>query len=146
MPQVSKRFLSEKVSSRITETLLEAISQLKEKSDIQLFINDLLTPVERVMIAKRLAVAVLLLKKWSYPSIKDFLKVSNQTVAKVSLILKTNSGYQITIDKLMRTEAGKEFWKDLTVLLHRIGTTSDTFKDEQVLRNRFGFNKKKTLI
>ena len=145
MPQVSRRKLNKEVANKIFETLLEAVSQMRSKSEVSMFINDLLSPVERTMIAKRLAIAVLLLKRWDYPSIKDFLKVSNATVSKVSLIIQVNRGYKEVVDKLTRTEAGKDFWRDILVLAQRLGVAKDTFADEKLLRHKLGI-KKKTLL
>lgn len=145
MPQVSKRVLRKEVEEQIAETLLEAVSQLRSKSDVSAFLKDLLSPVEKIMVSKRLAIAVLLLKGWDYDGIKDFLKVSNATVSKVSLVLKENVGYKIAVDKVAQTEAGREFWKDTVKMLHRMGTTKDLFKDEEQLNRKFKF-RRKTLL
>jgi|SRR3990167_5540087 len=145
MPQVSKRILSKEVEEKMFETLWEALSQLRRREDIQLFLDDFLTPVERIMLAKRLAIAVLLLKGANYEGIRDFLKVSNDPISRVQLAIKHKKGYRVAIDKLIRTEAGREFWRDIASLIHRLGVTSDTFVDEKLVRRKLGI-KKKTLI
>ena len=145
MAQVSKKFLPVDVTNRITETLLEAVSQVKGRKDTALFLNDLLTPTERVVLAKRLAIAVLLLKGWGYESIQNFLKVSSDTVGKVALIVKHNQGYPKIVEKMLRTESGREFWQDVVKLAHRLGT-SDKFVGEGLLDKKYGFDKKKTLV
>lgn len=145
MAQISKRYLSWDVQNKISGTLLEAISQVKDKKEAALFVNDLLTPTERVVLAKRLAIAVLLLKGWGYDGIQNFLKVSSDTVGKVSLIVKSNQGYRRVVDKMMRTEAGREFWRDVVKLAHRLGSRNP-FVDEELLDKRYGYNKKKTLL
>ncbi|OGD92719.1 hypothetical protein A3C33_02270 [Candidatus Curtissbacteria bacterium RIFCSPHIGHO2_02_FULL_42_58] len=127
------------------ETLWEAISQVRDKDDVQIFLNDLLSPIERVMIAKRLAIAALLLKGNSYETIKDFLKVSTETVAKISLILKMNKGYQLAINKLIRTEAGKQFWQEIENLLYRLSSPGKVFLPEEAVKYKLG-HKKKTLV
>src|SRR3990167_3793320 len=130
------------------ETLWEAISQVRDKDDVQIFLNDLLSPIERVMIAKRLAIAALLLKGNSYETIKDFLKVSKvstETVAKISLILKMNKGYQLAINKLIRTEAGKQFWQEIENLLYRLSSPGKVFLPEEAVKYKLG-HKKKTLV
>lgn len=145
MAQISKRYLSLAVQNKISETLLEAISGVKGRKDTALFVNDLLTPTERVVLAKRLAIAVFLLKGWGYESIQDFLKVSSVTVGKVSLVVKQNQGYRKVVDKMLMTEAGRQFWRDVVKLTHRLGTR-DTFVEEELLNKKFGFDKKKTLL
>ena len=145
MPQVSKRILRKEVEEKVAETFLEAISQVRDKGEVQLFINDLLTPVERVMIAKRLAIATLLLKGWDYRSIEDFLKVSGDTIARVSLVLKTNNGYKKIVDRLAETEAVKEFWRDVVSLAYRLGSSKNVFVEEGLIKHKLGL-KGKTLL
>lgn len=142
MPQVSKRKLSRDIESKITESLLEAISQVRSKAEVSIFIEDLLTPTERIMVSKRLSIAILLLKGWNYDSIKDLLKVSSETVSRIALILKTKKGYRVAMEKLLNTEAGRQFWQDIVKLMHRIGNTRDTFVDDDLLNKKFGYGKK----
>lgn len=145
MPQISRRKLRKDVEDRVAETLLEALSQVRDKKEASLFISDLLTPTERIMVSKRLAIAVLLLKGLSYESVKEILKVSSDTVGRVSLILKLNNGYRTVVDKLARTEGGREFWRDVAKLAHRFAIARDTFVEDEVLDSKLGF-RKKTLI
>lgn len=145
MSRVSKRILNKQIEQQIFETLWEAISQVKNKGDVKLFLNDLLTPVERIMVAKRLAIAILLLRGKDYETIIDLLKVSNETISKVSLILKINNGYRIAINKIIRTEAGRQFWRDVENLLYRLGTPGKAFLPEEVIKRQLG-HKKKTLV
>ena len=142
MSQVSKRPLHKQVENKMFETLWEAISNLKDKQDIKNFISDILSPSEKTMIAKRLAIAALLLRGYKYESIKELLKVSQQTIARVAVALNTNIGYKTAINKIARSEATKEFWEDIQKLAHRIGVTRDTFKSEEYLNRKFGFEKK----
>ncbi len=145
MPQVSKRVVSKQVEEKIIETFLEALSQLRNKKDILLFINDLLYPVERIMLAKRLAIAVLLIKGWNYESINNMVKVSNDTISRVSVAIKTNKGYKIASDKLSQTEAVREFWQDLHRLAYRLGVPGRAFADDYIIKRRLG-QKSKTLL
>ena len=145
MSQVSRRILNKQVEEKVFETLWEAISQVRDKKEIQSFLGDLLSPTERVMIAKRLAIAVLLLKGRSYETIKDFLKVSTETVAKISIILKINNGYKIAINKVIRTEAGRQFWQDIEDLLYRLSSPGKVFLPEEVVKYKLG-HRKKTLV
>ncbi|OGD85851.1 hypothetical protein A3B51_03270 [Candidatus Curtissbacteria bacterium RIFCSPLOWO2_01_FULL_41_18] len=145
MSRVSKKILNKQIEEQMFETLWEAISQVKDKGDVKLFLNDLLTPVERIMAAKRLAIAILLLRGKDYETIIDLLKVSNETISKVSLILKVNNGYRIAVNKLVRTEAGRQFWRDIESLLYRLGTPGKAFLPEEVIKRQLG-HKKKTLV
>ncbi|HLB34923.1 MAG TPA: Trp family transcriptional regulator [Chthoniobacterales bacterium] len=144
MAQISKKYLSEDIQNKISGTLMEAVSQVKGRQDTQLFLNDLLTPTERVVLAKRLAIAVLLIKGWGYLAIQNFLKVSSDTVGKVSQIVKNNRGYRRIVERMLRTEAGRQFWQDVIKLVHRLGTR-DTFVEEELLNKKLGIKKKNLL-
>ena len=75
MSQVSKRFVHKQVESKMYETLFEALKHLKSKEEIQSFLADLLSPIEKTMLAKRLAIAALLMRNYDYQTIMDMLKV-----------------------------------------------------------------------
>ncbi len=143
--QISKKYLARGVQEKISGTLLEAVSQVKGRQDTALFLNDLLTFTEKVVLGKRLAIAVLLLKGWGYEPIQNFLKVSSDTVGKVALVVRHNQGYRKVGERMLTTEAGREFWHDVVKLAHRLGT-HDKFVDEGLLDKKYGFDKKKTLI
>lgn len=65
------------------------------------YIFDLFTPTERIMFAKRLAIAALLSQGLPYKVIADKLKVSTSTVARVNLWLKTSGvGYKRAVEKI----------------------------------------------
>jgi len=144
--QVSRRVLHRQVEEQMFETLLEAISQVRNKNDVQVFLNDLLSPTERIMLAKRLAIAALLLRGEGYETIKNLLKVSNETISKVSIILKLNQGYAKVINKIALTEAGRQFWREIENLLYRFSAPGKVFLPEEVVKYKLGHHKKKTLV
>lgn len=145
MSQVSKRKVHHDIEEKMYETLWEAISQLKSRDDIQNFLNDLFSPVERQMITKRIAIAALLIKGYGYEAIQDLLKVSDTTVAKVSLILKGSDGYKTVINKIARSEASRAFWQDLENLFYRLSSPHNTFAPESLVKYKLG-HKRKTLL
>lgn len=76
--------------SRFLDNLWLSIATLKNKEEIRFFFQELLTPTEAQMLAKRLVIAVLLEEGRSYQCIKDTLHVQNSTIAKISNILNTS--------------------------------------------------------
>lgn len=105
MPQVSKRKLIQKTEIRLFKLFWETIAELKDSIKVEEFFNDLLTPTEKIMLSKRLAIAVMLLKGYDYESIEDSLKVTSGTISSVSLWLKhSGSGYRKTVEKLSKKE------------------------------------------
>jgi len=115
MPQVSRRLISPKIEKRIYEVFVVAIGKVNRKDEILTFISDLLTPTERVMIAKRLSVALLLLRgNCNHREIGKTLKVSTSTVARVNLILRTQgTGFRKVLGKMLREQALKIMLNEL---------------------------------
>lgn len=110
MTKVSKRLLNKDLESRIFEVFIKTIVDLKTPNDVQDFINDLLSPIERIMLVKRLAIAILLTRGYTYETIDDTLKVSHPTIMKVSLGLKygMNNGYKKVVDNFLKHKKREE--------------------------------------
>lgn len=105
MAQVSKILLRREIEKRVFDLFLEAIGEVKGKSEVSTFLNDLLSPTERLMLAKRLSIALLLHKGYDQRTICQILKVSLGTVNKVSLLLKLEGeGYRRMINKVIARE------------------------------------------
>lgn len=145
MSQVSKRKVHEKIEFKIFETFWQAFTHLKSRAHAQLFLDDILYPTEKIMVAKRLAIASLLLKNYDYESIKNILKVSQGTVSKVALTLKFNKGYTTIINKIQRSEVVKEFWQTIERIGHRFITKQYQTAPDEVLKKKLG-HQKKTLV
>lgn len=129
MAQVSKRVLQKNVEERILDLLWASLSMLSTKQKVAFFLDDLLSPTEKLMFGKRLAIAFMLIKGYDYPSINSRLKVSDSTIwnVKTSLVYK-GKGYKMAIQKIMSKEKWEKFWQDL-----------DHFF-EQALPPRYGTN------
>jgi uncharacterized protein YerC len=105
MTQISRIPLQKEVEKRVYEVLLESIAVARTKNTVMYLINDLLSPTEQLMLAKRLSIALLLLKKYDQRTISTWLKVSLATVSKVSLILQRgNGGYHEVIGSVLKKE------------------------------------------
>jgi len=95
MTQVSRIPLRKEVEQRVYEVLMESIAAARSRNTVVRLLDDLLSPTERLMIAKRLSIAFLLLRKYDQRTVSRWLKVSLSTVSKVSLTLqKGRGGYQ----------------------------------------------------
>ena len=102
MPMISRRILNQELEKYILTLFAKTISDLEELNDIQIFIEDLLSPTERIMLAKRLAIAILLQKGYTYAEIDQTLKVSSPTINKVAFWLRHGkSGYQKAIKRIL---------------------------------------------
>lgn len=88
------------------------ISSLSSSKEIGNFFNNFLTKEEKIMLTKRLALLMMIKMDYPYQEIKNALNISYETVRTYSnqLPLK-NDSYHKTIEKLIRRQKSKEFWK-----------------------------------
>ncbi|OGG04174.1 hypothetical protein A2Z33_03385 [Candidatus Gottesmanbacteria bacterium RBG_16_52_11] len=110
MAQVSKYSVSKNVSERMYEIFLESLADIRTKSDASVFVNDFLTPTERVMLPKRLSIALLLVKGYDQRLISHYLKVSFTTITRIHNQMKTGGeGYKRIINKILADESMTDF-------------------------------------
>lgn len=123
MAQVSRYPLSKLVYKRIFEILFNSIASVKSRDEVEDFFNDLLTPTERIVLAKRLAIAILLVKGYDYAAIRKTLHVSPPTIATVSVALRyKGEGYRKVVDKLLKEEAIKDFLLEVVDSFAAVGS------------------------
>jgi len=65
------------------DTLYTAMSVMKGRQAVKLFLRDLLTPSERIMLGRRIIIARLILSGASYGDIETRLGVSSATIGRV---------------------------------------------------------------
>ena len=112
MVQVSRNPLSKETNLEIQAALWWLLAKLNQDSDIRNFLNCLLTKTEKIMLAKRLAIAFLISRGYNYRNIGDVLKVSTATVCKIKEIMdKSENNYEIFIKRLEKREELKKFVK-----------------------------------
>lgn len=100
MPQISKRPINKKLAKEIQLLLTTTFTQCKNEA-ISSILEDVLTPTERMMVAKRLAIALLLYRGWDQESIDRTLKVSIATIQTVKRSMENSSqGYHLAINKI----------------------------------------------
>lgn len=123
MTQVSRYPISKAVYERVLEIFFGILVRIKTKSEAEQFIHDFLTPTERVMLTKRLAIAFLLEKGYEHRTICRVLRVSAATIARVNLVKQYGGeGYQRMISKLMRDEKIKDFLLGVAEAVSRMGS------------------------
>ena len=88
MAQVSRIHLDKDIKKRLFEIFWRSVSRLTTPQEAADFFSDLLTETEQIMLAKRYAIAVLLLRGYNSTDIKKILKVSPSTVGTVASWLK----------------------------------------------------------
>lgn len=105
MTQVSRYPISKAIADRIFEIFLKSLVKIHNQEEADQFISDLLTPTEKIMLSKRLAIALLLKKDYDYRAIQETIKVSAATVASVNMMIKYGSkGYINLLNKILKEE------------------------------------------
>ncbi len=112
MVHLNKNKVPEDVLLGLYEQLSKIISELN-RSQVENFLFDLLGEEERVMLAKRLAIVIMILEEYSMYRISTTLKVSQSTVDKIKtamssgafvdlvpLVKKNKKGYLAILDIL----------------------------------------------
>lgn len=114
MTQLSKIHLNQKVKERVLEIFFQSLADLKTKESVARFLSDFLSPTEKMMLAKRLAIAVMVAKGYDYRTICSVLKVSLGKVTHVALWYKElGTGYKSVVKNILTNEATEKFWYDL---------------------------------
>lgn len=114
MSQISKRFLQKKTQDRIITLFTDSILLCDTREKSASFINDLLTPTEKVMLSKRFSIAFMLLENYDYNTISQILKVSRATIGKVSNWLKEKgNGFREIYEQLKQKDITREVMNEI---------------------------------
>ncbi len=108
------------------DALVTSFAKTSDEVVIRKFMNDLFTPTEKVMLAKRLMASILLQKGYGYLAICKMLKLSKATVNVVHRdIERSGEGYRLIYRRLVE-DRGSRFSKWLEALrLPMKGSPSD---------------------
>ena len=111
MTQVSRRMLDKQLEKRMYKLFWEAIAGVSNTADVAQFFEDLLSPTERTMLSKRLAIAFLLVRGWDQRSISNTLHVGLATVSRVNFWLANKgAGYRKVIHHIMTKRKRDDFF------------------------------------
>ncbi len=115
MAQVSKYPISKDVADRIFEVFIKSLTKIKNHKEAQDFAYDLFSPTEKVMLAKRMAIAFLLMKGYQYREISRLLRVSSATVGSINISLKLGRGaYETILTRIAKEEKLERFFMDIS--------------------------------
>lgn len=125
MPHVSRRKLHTSALDQLFDKLGQAVTKLKNRAEIDLFFNDLLTHTEKIMLAKRLAIVVLLEKGFTFAQISSVLKVSEGTIFLMRERLnRGGNGFRLIIQRLEKDRKIKEFFEKIEDLFKNLSLPS----------------------
>jgi len=117
MVQMSRRVIKKEVLEKLFELCFNVIGRKNNKQDFLNTLSDILSPVERLMIAKRIAIMYLVSKNIQHVVIGEVLKVSTATIAKYVFILEKNQGIQKSLTSIVANENIKLFFEEFLNVL-----------------------------
>ena len=117
MPHVSRIQLKKTLENQLINTLDLLLTKLSKKDDVKKFLLSLLTPTERLMLAKRLTIIILLKEGLTESEIAKKIHVTRVTVSRLQLFLEARGeGYEIAM-KILQNE---KIMQELKMLLKDI--------------------------
>jgi len=115
MVQVSKNKVRNEVLIKIYDLFFRLFLKANNKNKLEKLIEDVLSPTEKIMIAKRIAIIYLLTKQINYSNISNTLKVSLSTISKFNLSLKKYDGIISLINTEIQNEQMMDFFEELVL-------------------------------
>ena len=87
--------------------MIQTLVKINDDTLLRRFLDDLLTPAEKIMVGKRLMAAVLLQRGYKYGAVCSVLKMSKTTVGLIQRdLLKSGEGYKKVFDLFFRESKG----------------------------------------
>ena len=116
MTHISNKKLDQKLLENIFEKLIIVFGRAQNKNYLNEVMKELFTTTEKIMLAKRLSIILMLAGSTPQHKIADILKVSPSTIAKISLGIEIGKYDTILrISKKEKVDLEKIVWKILTV-------------------------------
>ena len=132
MPHVSKKPLEKDVYHQISENLNWLLTDIRSKELMKLFLYDFFTKTERIMLAKRLALVLLIHQNYDVEIITKVLHVSTATVYRMrEWVDRGGRGLKTALNKLVHREQMQGFLRKIEKL------TADIFERKTIRKAIF---------
>ena len=99
--------------NKIFGIFYEVVGNNKNRDKFNQIMLDLLTPAERIMLIKRIAIIYLLMKNIDYRMICETLKVSNTTVSKFRLMTERSEGIVPALKTILAIDKVSLFFQEV---------------------------------
>lgn len=113
MIRISYLKIKEEDYEKIFSIFYKVLGKTEDKDKFNKILFDLLTPAERIMLIKRIAIIYLLMKDIDYRTICEVLKVSNGTVSKYKLLMENSEGIVPVLKRMVKQEKVWLFFEDI---------------------------------
>ena len=145
MVRISFLKIEQKDYEKIFLIFYKVLGETADKDEFSKILFDLLTPVERIMIIKRIAVIYLLLKDIDYVIICEVLKVSNGTVSKYKLLMENSIGIVPVLKKMIKNEKMWLFFEEIFSQIIYPGKPGTNWKAAWEMQKALEFKKERGL-
>jgi uncharacterized protein YerC len=109
MAQVSIQYVKPEIRNKLQSLLVDCVSRCSQATVAADFIGDLLTDTEKIMISKRIGIALMLLKRVGAREISERLKVSFPTIYRVKTWLSVKgSGYRSLLESILKEDSARQ--------------------------------------
>ena len=136
MPRASKVSVDKAVYKDLFDSFTNLLSDLNDNNQMTKFLNDFLTSEEKLMLSKRLMLALMIHEGYRISEIKEILKVSPTTVILMKHWLLYKKGISIGVEKLITKQRKEKFDRKERGLLKYIPPLSRSKKDMAKWLNR----------
>lgn len=138
MPHVSRKRIKTRVAKEFADEFITFLTTAKNKQDARGIAQELLSQTERVMLAKRLATILLLVRGYSFTQIEISLGVTRQTVSRLQRAIRAGQFTRIvSYAQAHSPSPGKSRSTPfLDALIRTVGLAMNT---------RYGMNRRKNL-
>lgn len=114
MPHLSRKPLPRATYLQIVDELDWLMADIKSETFMKAFLNDFFTKTERIRLAKRLALALMIVKNYEVSIITKVLSISKSTVYIMQQKLNyENRGFKKGLEKLIRNERMEDLWNKI---------------------------------
>lgn len=117
MTHISRRKLSKKTEIEILKSFQVVIKRISLETETESFLSSIMSDTEKLMIAKRLAIIVLLNEKIPETEIANSIHVTRETVRRTKLLSEIKgAGYSVAI-KILEDEKMLSNFKNILLSL-----------------------------
>lgn len=118
MPRISRSKLAPEKLQEITDHFSYLVSSLTHTKDIEGFLMDFLTREEKIMLAKRLVLFMMIKKGYEPQFIQQMLHLSYETVRTyTNQCYEKNAIFHGILDKMLDRQKTKDFWRKIDTFL-----------------------------
>lgn len=128
MVQLSKRKIKPDVQLKMFQLLFDVLGKQKDTIHFTNVLNGVFSPVEKLMIAKRISILFLLTKDVEWTTICELLKVSPCTISKCQMIILNNGEITFTLKTLAKQRDMELFFEELFLSFFGPGTAYINWK------------------